>query len=252
MHRDRIVSEFSHQAESFNTSEAATAAATLDGLIALAAPRPEERWLDAACGPGVISRALAPLVGHVDGVDATPAMIDVARREAAAAGLENTTFTVGDAAALDLPEGSFDAAINRFAIHHIPVPGRMVAELARIVRPGGRIVLSDTVADDDARTCGWAQAIERLRDPSHWASLPLAQLRALGTAAGLTLGDERLATLEIDFDDWLARGTGHENAGLVEQALAEPPGRSACFDVAPVDDRRRRLRLRVWLSAWRR
>jgi 2-polyprenyl-3-methyl-5-hydroxy-6-metoxy-1,4-benzoquinol methylase len=208
MHRDRIVSEFSRQAESFNTSEAARAAATLDGLLALTAARPEERWLDAACGPGVISRALAPLVGHVEGVDATLAMIAVARREAAAAGLANTTFTVGDVTALTVPEGSFDAAINRFAIHHVPVPGRMVAELARVVRPGGRIVLSDTVADADARTCGWAQAIERLRDPSHWASLPLEQLRALGTAAGLTLADERLTTLEIDFDDWLAPGLG--------------------------------------------
>ena len=150
-------------------------------------------------------------------------MIEVARREAAAAGLENTTPTVGDATALDLPEASFDAAINRFAIHHIPVPGRMMAEFSRVVWPGGRIVLSDTVADDDARACGWVQAIERLRDPSHWASLPHAQLRALGTAAGLTLEDERLATLEIDFDNWLARGTGHENARLVEQALSNRP-----------------------------
>jgi SAM-dependent methyltransferase len=252
MHHERIVREFSHQAESFNTSTAASATETLDELVALAGPRAEERWLDAACGPGVVTRTLAPLVAHVHGVDATPAMIEVAKREAMAAGLTNTTFSVGDVTSLEHTDASFDAAFNRFAIHHIPVPGRMVAELARVVRPGGRIVLSDTVADDDGRAAGWAQALERIRDPSHWASLPLAQLRALGDSAGLQLADERVSTLEIDFDDWLARGSGHDDVALVERALVEPPGRSECFDVVIADDGRRLLRHRVWLSLWRR
>jgi hypothetical protein len=68
----------------------------------------------------------------------------------------------------------------------------------------------------------------------------------------LQLADERVSTLEIDFDDWLARGSGHDDVALVERALVEPPGRSECFDVVIADDGRRLLRHRVWLSLWRR
>ena len=103
MHDESLVGEFSHQAESFNRSQAANAPETLAALVELADPRPGERWLEAACGPGVVARALAPRAGSVHGVDLTPAMVELARREAA--GLENATFSVGDATALPDPDG---------------------------------------------------------------------------------------------------------------------------------------------------
>jgi RimJ/RimL family protein N-acetyltransferase/protein-L-isoaspartate O-methyltransferase len=244
-----IVSEFTGQAEGFNTSAIARAAETLDDLVALAEPRPGERWLEAACGPGLIARRLAPHVAHVLGVDATPAMIEVARREAAA--LSNVEFTTGDATALALPDDALDGAIARFAIHHIPVPGRLVAELARVVRPGGRVVLADHVADDDPDAAAWAQEIERLRDPSHWASPTVDRLRALGDHAGLRLEEERVVPVELDFDDWLARGSGGRAAGaLIERVLAERPPGAECFGVTERDGRRV-LGLRLWSARLR-
>jgi len=140
MQDERLVGEFTHQAESFNRSQAANARETLEALVELAAPQPGERWLEAACGPGVVSRALAPRAGSVHGVDLTPAMVELARREAA--GLDNATFAVGDATALDDADGSYDGALARFTIHHVPVPARLVEELARVVRPGGHLLLS--------------------------------------------------------------------------------------------------------------
>lgn len=97
MQYEAIVGEFTQQAETFNTTAFARAAQTLDELVRLAAPQPTDRWLDAACGPGLVTRTLAPLVREVVAVDMTPAMVDVARREAAAAGVDNATFSVGDA-----------------------------------------------------------------------------------------------------------------------------------------------------------
>src|SRR6476620_3990021 len=90
MHEDTIVGEFTRQAESFNTAAVANAAETLDELVAFASPGAGERWLEAACGPGLVSRVLARSVREVVGVDATPAMISLARREAA--GLANVRF----------------------------------------------------------------------------------------------------------------------------------------------------------------
>jgi SAM-dependent methyltransferase len=238
VHRDTIVDEFTHQAETFGVSAVARVP---DALVALAAPRERETWLDAACGPGTIARALAPHVAAVHGVDATPAMVEVARRDAPA----NITFALGDVTRLENADATFDGAVTRFSIHHVPLPGRMVAELARVVRPGGTVVLVDHVADEDADTLAWSQEVERLRDPSHWASLPPARLRALGRGAGLTLEQEQLEPLAVDLEDWLTRGSGPRD--LVEAALAHRPRGSECFRVEGGA-----LHLRLWLSRWRR
>jgi SAM-dependent methyltransferase len=249
---ETLQAEFTHQAETFNRSAVAHAADTLDALVELAAPTAQERWLDVACGPGIVARALASHAGAVHGVDMTAAMITVAEREAAAAGLANVTFAVGDAAALELPDASFDGAVARFAIHHMPQPSRLVSELARVVRPGGRIVLADHLADENAADAAWALEVERLRDPSHWASLSLARLHALGRDAGLELERERVSPIDLDFEDWLARGSGGApNAALIERALAEQPNGSECFRLLR-EGPTRILRLKLWLAAWRR
>jgi SAM-dependent methyltransferase len=244
MQDDALVGEFTAQAESFNASEAANARQTLEDLVELAAPRPGERWLEAACGPGLVTRALAPRTGSVHGVDLTPAMLELARREAA--GLPNVTFALGDATALDATDAGYDGAITRFSIHHVPVPARLVEELARVVKPGGAVVLADHVADDDPDAAAWSQEIERLRDPSHWASLPLHRLRALG--AGMTLEEERLAPLNLGYADWLERGTGTAAARpLIERLVAAPPARAEAFRVEGGT-----LTLRWWAARFRR
>jgi SAM-dependent methyltransferase len=185
-------------------------------------------------------------------VDMTPAMIEIARREAAAAGLRNATFAVGDATGLELPTASVDGAITRFSIHHVPAPIRLLTELARVVRPGGRIILADHVADAEADAAAWSQEIERLRDPSHWASAPVARLRRLGAQAGLQLDEEELIPLVLDFDDWLQRGSGGPDAcAVIEQQLDRRPDSVECFQIAERNGRRV-LELRLWLSRWQR
>ena len=147
---------------------------------------------------------------------------------------------------------SFDGAVTRFSIHHIPVPSRLIDELARVVRPGGTIVILDHVADSEADARSWAQEVERLRDPSHWACLSDSQLRALGHNAGLSLVQEQCFSFELDFDDWLHRGTDSEAAReLVELSLAIRTQRSECFYVSS-GPTGRVLRLHMWLSVWRR
>lgn len=251
MHRETIVGEFTHQAETFHRSAVANAPDLLERIVDLAAPGRDESWLDAACGPGAVARALAPHVGRVHGVDATPAMVQVASREAAAASLDNVTISLGDVTELAFDDGSFDAAVTRFSLHHIPVPGRVIGELARVVRPGGRIVICDSVADDDAEAFAFSQEIERLRDPSHWASLTQAGLRTAAASAGLSLEREEVADIEIDFDDWLARGSGHANAPLIDRALAHAPAGMQHFTVRP-GPHGRVLDYRIALTRWRR
>src|SRR6201999_3288318 len=177
--------EFAHQADSFARSPTMSLAETLDAVVELVPADGSARWAEFACGPGLIARAMAPRVGSVLGLDLTPAMIDKARAEAAAAGVENVSFELGDATALDVPDDSFDGAITRFSLHHIPAPIRVLEEMRRVVKPGGLVVVADHVTDDEGAAAAWHEEIERLRDPSHWACLTPSRIADLAARVDL-------------------------------------------------------------------
>lgn len=105
------------------------------------------RVLDLGSGPGTITLDLARLVapGSVIGVDASDEVTADARARAAAAGIGNVSFTVGDAYALDLPDDSVDVAHVHQLLQHVADPVAVIRELRRVVRPGGVIALREIV-----------------------------------------------------------------------------------------------------------
>ncbi len=250
-HSASIRDEFAHQAEAFARSPTMSLAETLDVVVDLAPANPEARWVEIACGPGLIARALAPRVGSVVGLDLTPAMIEKARAEAAAAGVENVSFEVADATALDLPGDAFDGAITRFSLHHIPAPVRVLEEMRRVVKPGGWVVVSDFVTDDDGEAAAWQEGIERLRDPSHWALLTPSRIEAQAERAGLVADQQREVPFVIDFEEWLNRGSGgRANAELIGRLVGEAPASARSFVVSG-EGAGRTLSYRNSLHRWR-
>lgn len=252
MYEESIRAEFTHQTESFARNEVAKMAETLGALVELVPEDPEASWLETACGPGMISRALAPRVGRVHGVDLTPSMVEKAREEAARERLDNVEFSLGDATALGFEDAGLDGAVTRFSFHHIPAPWRVMAEMARVVRPGGRVLVSDFIADPDRDAYAAVEEIERLRDPSHWSCLTAEQLRTLGTGCGLELESEQLIPFDLDYEDWLRRGSGGAAAAeLIDRLLERLPEGSGCFRVYDAEGGRR-LALVNSLTRWRR
>lgn len=252
MHEESIRSEFTHQSESFARAAATGFAETLAAIVELVPVDPGASWVEVACGPAAIARAMAPRVGRVRGIDLTPAMIAKASEEARRAGLTNIELSLGDATALEFQDGSFDGAVTRLSLHHIPAPQRVLSEMARVVRPGGWVIVSDILGDEDRDAAAWHEEVERLRDPSHWAFLTAARLRALGRAAGLELETERPIPLDLDYEDWLARGSGGASAGgLIDGLLDEAPPLVRSFRVSG-EAGRRRLALQGTIVRWRR
>jgi SAM-dependent methyltransferase len=250
-HSISIRDEFSHQADAFARSPTMTLAETLGAVVDLIPVDAEASWVELACGPGLISRAMAPRVASARGFDLTPAMVEKARSEAAAAGVENVAFEVGDATAVEMPDDSFDGAITRFSFHHIPAPVRVLEEMRRVVKPGGLVVVVDHLTDDDGAAAAWHEQIERLRDPSHWACLTQSRLVALGERVGLGPDLAQVIPFKIDFEEWLSRGSGGPaNAELIERVLGEAPATVGSFVVTGARGERR-LALRNSLHRWR-
>jgi ubiquinone/menaquinone biosynthesis C-methylase UbiE len=105
-------------------------------------PKPGERVLDLACGTGAVAERAAERGADVVGVDLAPALIDTARERAAERGLA-VDYRVGDAEQLDFPDAAFDAVASTCGIMFTPDHEASARELARIVRPEGRIALAN-------------------------------------------------------------------------------------------------------------
>ncbi len=139
---------------------------------------------------------------RVTGIDLTPAMVARARTRQAGLRLPNADWRVGDAAALPFPAGRFDAVLTRYSLHHAPDPGRVLAEIARVTRPGGRVAVADLVLPPvKARAY---DPVERLRDPSHVRVLSEAELAGLLAAAGLRVARRSGYVFELGLDELLA------------------------------------------------
>ena len=112
----------------------------------LAAVAPERVVADLGCGTGEAIRHLAPVVGRVIGVDREPAMLKVA--QARTRELGNVVLRPGELDALPLKDGEVDVVLLMLVLHHVPDLRSVFSEIARSLRPGGRMVLLDMVAHD--------------------------------------------------------------------------------------------------------
>jgi SAM-dependent methyltransferase len=116
-----------------------------DRLVQLAGVRAGHRVLDVATGIGEPALSAARVVGpagHVVGTDISPGMLELARERAAELGLGNVEFLEMDAEALDLPEGSFDAALCRFGLMFLPDVDRALGGINRLLASGGSFAAS--------------------------------------------------------------------------------------------------------------
>jgi SAM-dependent methyltransferase len=189
----------------------------LVGLRAVrhAGVRPGEAVLDVACGTGNASLPAARAGARVTGLDLTPELLERARALAAAEGLD-AAFVEGDAEALPFADASFDVVLSTFGVMFAPDAARAARELARVLRPGGRMVL-----------CNWT----REGETGEMFGLlgACAPPPPPGAADPLGWGDEAvvrelLAPLDVSFSRELAEfPMGTRADGLAEYAASFGP-----------------------------
>lgn len=166
-HQARIVEQFTRQAIPFTMVPGHLDA--IGHLLEMSCAAADDTALDVACGPGLVACAFARHCAHVTGIDLTPAMIEQARKRQTDEGLVNVNWQVGNAVPLPWPDNSFSLVITRYSFHHLLDPAAALAEMIRVCRPGGRVLVAD-VAMPPEKSAAYDH-LEILRDPSHTHAL---------------------------------------------------------------------------------
>jgi len=216
-HDRHVTEEFTKQAASFEDASLNVAFTVgLPWLVDHVAPEPGWRVLDVAAGTGWVGRTLAERGCDVVVLDRTEAMLEAGRSS-----LPDSCHPVrGDADRLPFAAGCFDAVVTRFSLHHLVEPVRVLREMTRVCRPGGRVVVKDLVASTDPEVARRQDRVEALRDPSH---LRMPAAGAVGSWLR-RLGGEVLQVSQHDFDrplePWLRQaGTPPTRAEQVRALL---------------------------------
>jgi ubiquinone/menaquinone biosynthesis C-methylase UbiE len=232
-HAQRIQDAFSAQAPTFEDPRLNQAFTSgLEPLVAAIAPTGDELCLDVAAGTGHVSRALAPHVRAIVALDAVEDMLVQGVEKTRTAGLRNIVFQRGEALALPYPDDTFDLVVTRLSLHHLSDPRLAVAEMARVCRPNGRIVLSDLVRDPEQPP---PDELERIRDPSHLRVLTSEEIAVALNMAGATVVSSDVEIRERPLEPWLEQSrTPALAAEQVRERLREELAGGAATGLRPV------------------
>ncbi len=162
----------------------------------------EDTVLDVACGPGLISTAIARHARHVTGIDITPAMIEEARQRQISLDLTNMSWQIGDITRLPMADAQFSRVVTRYSFHHFLDPQSALREMARVCQPGGWCTVIDVFMSSTDQAELYNQ-MEKLRDPSHVRALQINEFPELFLNAGLLNFRTAYYKVEVELEQLL-------------------------------------------------
>jgi len=201
--KELVREQFTKTAQVFGDYAVAARATEAVKLAEMVRTSRSDTVIDIACGAGTLALRFAPLAHWACGVDLTPAILARAKHTAATEGLFNLDFTLADAHRLPFADASLDIAVTSYALHHMPDAAGAIAEMARVVRRGGRVGVADIHVSEDRRIAELNDRIERARDCSHTRTLTIGEFERIFRANGLRVTGIHVQENHRRFDHWL-------------------------------------------------
>ena len=216
--------QFGRQAHRYARSPIHRRGPSLSALLELAAAGPRDVALDVGAGAGFTALSLAKSARRVIATDITPEMLVHTRALALRRRLANVGVALAAAESLPFSDAAFDLVACRLAAHHFRDVPAAVSEFRRVTKPGGRVVVCDTVSPEDEAVAAYMHHLECRRDPTHVRNLAASTWRRLLAAAGLRLLTERPARIPQEFEEWVGRaGTPPIEIPALRRDLVEAP-----------------------------
>jgi ubiquinone/menaquinone biosynthesis C-methylase UbiE len=219
-----IQNRFGESAHLYATSGVHSDPEDLRRMTAAAELVGSERVLDLGTGTAHTALAFAPLVAEVVGLDLTEEMLRAGARLAGERGVENLELRQGNAESIPFEDGTFDLVVARQCPHHFANVALAVREAARVLRPGGQLLIVDSISKPNPKLDTFMNAVEILRDPSHVRNYSLREWKRFFEVAGLVVTGQEDWLLRIEFEDWIHRGgTAAPAVAQLRSMLADAP-----------------------------
>jgi len=204
-HNSVVLDQYTTRASAYVNSAVHAAGQDLDLIAQVLANQRGAVALDVGCGGGHLTYRLAPLVSQVVACDLAESMLAAVAEQASLRGLSNIATRAAAAESLPFEVATFDVVATRFSAHHWHAFAEGLAEMARVLKPGGLALMSDVVSPGVSLLDTWLQTLELLRDPSHVRDASTAEWDAGLAAAGLAIERIEHFRLRLDFATWVAR-----------------------------------------------
>ena len=204
-HNSVVLDQYSTRASAYVHGAVHAAGQDLDLIAQVLANQRGAVALDVGCGGGHLTYRLAPLVSQVVACDLAASMLAAVAEQAGLRGLPNIATREAAAESLPFEVATFDVVATRFSAHHWHAFAEGIAEMARVLKPGGLALMSDVVSPGVSLLDTWLQTLELLRDPSHVRDASTAEWDAALAAAGLAIERIEHLRLRLDFATWVAR-----------------------------------------------
>ncbi len=230
--------QFGASARNYLASAVHAQGADLDRLRRIAADTRPARVLDLGCGAGHASYALAAAgAARVSACDPSAGMLEVVAAEAQRRGHAN--ITTGQSAAEQLPfaDDSFELIVTRYSAHHWRSVPQALAECARVIAPGGRLIVIDMIAPEPALLDTSLQVLELLRDGSHVRDYRASEWRSMLHTAGFREQSFDTWKLHMQFASWIRRiGTPPQRVAALHTVFEALPAEARDYFLITTDN----------------
>lgn len=216
-HQEQIIQQFSQQAKGYSFIAGHWDA--LGQLVQIAEAKEDDTVLDVACGSGIVACEFAKHVAHVRGIDITEPMLKEARAQQESLGLDNISWDKDDVLPLPYESDQFSIVISRFGFHHFLSPEKVMKEMLRVCKTGGRVMVVDVCLPEEKLEA--YNKMEKLRDLSHSSALSENQFEEMISSAGLNDVKRFRYSMKIGLDQQLEASFPTDKKKLKEMIIQD-------------------------------